>query len=319
MFFAKGQCDRGVSCLFAHSREEQRHVPNLWKTKPCVAFQRGACGHADGDCRYAHSRTWRHAELVHAARRASREERAFARSASFELGQSAAASSAAFLSPVAGGERPVPPFPGVNHRPALQSVMVGPVASHLMVGGPAAASHGLPDEEPTSPGTPYPVWYGVPGAWSSEVPEGSLEVPEPLEDHDLNDVAVAPSQTSPVRRTLRSPHLHLPAGAVPEHTLHVSPLLAAQDLHFAAQDLRPAEDVDGEEPTSHSSRGATPHDDTGRSRSGSSFLGSPTPPSPGTGRSGGSSSIRGRVVNTFLHFEEVADVCWSHGTGLISM
>lgn len=54
-FFLLGKCVRGSKCNFAHDND-LKPQPNLFRTKPCLAFMRsGKC--RDGDaCKYAHSR-----------------------------------------------------------------------------------------------------------------------------------------------------------------------------------------------------------------------------------------------------------------------
>lgn len=53
-FKAKGFCRNGVSCNFAHSKEEMNSRPCLSKTKICESFQVGRCTEGDS-CRFAHS------------------------------------------------------------------------------------------------------------------------------------------------------------------------------------------------------------------------------------------------------------------------
>lgn len=53
-FHAKGRCRLGRACTFAHSAEEVRKRPNLFKTQFCHNILRsGVCAFGDG-CKYAH-------------------------------------------------------------------------------------------------------------------------------------------------------------------------------------------------------------------------------------------------------------------------
>lgn len=54
-FHFAGRCSKGVSCTFAHTKEELVPLPDLSCTKLCpVLFSKGSC--EDGTCRFAHSR-----------------------------------------------------------------------------------------------------------------------------------------------------------------------------------------------------------------------------------------------------------------------
>mmetsp|Transcript_134289 Transcript_134289/g.233387 ORF Transcript_134289/g.233387 Transcript_134289/m.233387 type:complete len:269 (+) Transcript_134289:36-842(+) len=54
-FFPLGKCLRGKYCKFAHEENDLQPVPDLYRTKPCLALLRtGRC--KDGNaCKYAHS------------------------------------------------------------------------------------------------------------------------------------------------------------------------------------------------------------------------------------------------------------------------
>jgi len=54
-FNAKGKCQRGLSCTFAHGRAELQQPPDLYKTRLCSSLQwSGVCA-AGADCTFAHS------------------------------------------------------------------------------------------------------------------------------------------------------------------------------------------------------------------------------------------------------------------------
>jgi len=52
VFYAKGRCQRGTACAFAHSHAELAAPPDFSKTKPCYKFFRFQC--KDANCKYAH-------------------------------------------------------------------------------------------------------------------------------------------------------------------------------------------------------------------------------------------------------------------------
>ena len=52
VFYAKGRCQRGTACAFAHSYAELQAPPDFSKTKPCYKFFRHQCD--DANCKYAH-------------------------------------------------------------------------------------------------------------------------------------------------------------------------------------------------------------------------------------------------------------------------
>jgi len=52
VYHLKGACQYGNSCAFAHSCLELQSVPDLRKTRLCLAFERGGCN--DEDCSFAH-------------------------------------------------------------------------------------------------------------------------------------------------------------------------------------------------------------------------------------------------------------------------
>mmetsp|Transcript_3317 Transcript_3317/g.7349 ORF Transcript_3317/g.7349 Transcript_3317/m.7349 type:complete len:276 (+) Transcript_3317:173-1000(+) len=54
---ARGRCRYGLDCIFAHSPEELRRMPDLTKTKLCQAWLKGACPLEDSQCRFAHGST----------------------------------------------------------------------------------------------------------------------------------------------------------------------------------------------------------------------------------------------------------------------
>lgn len=54
-FFSTGQCARGQACSFAHSRQELRPQPDLYKTQLCLEFgKRGKCL-GGMECTFAHT------------------------------------------------------------------------------------------------------------------------------------------------------------------------------------------------------------------------------------------------------------------------
>eukprot|EP00403_Amphidinium_massartii_P015798 CAMPEP_0178423818 /NCGR_PEP_ID=MMETSP0689_2-20121128/27883_1 /TAXON_ID=160604 /ORGANISM="Amphidinium massartii, Strain CS-259" /LENGTH=218 /DNA_ID=CAMNT_0020045421 /DNA_START=93 /DNA_END=745 /DNA_ORIENTATION=+ len=55
-FNAKGKCRYGPSCMFAHSQEELKNVPDLLKTSLCQDFAEGKCPFSSELCPYAHGR-----------------------------------------------------------------------------------------------------------------------------------------------------------------------------------------------------------------------------------------------------------------------
>jgi hypothetical protein len=53
-FHAQGFCSKGDQCDFAHDLKDLQALPNLFRTRLCLAFQRtGKCKYPD-TCRYAH-------------------------------------------------------------------------------------------------------------------------------------------------------------------------------------------------------------------------------------------------------------------------
>jgi len=54
-FYAKGRCNRGQACTFAHGEGELQPVPDFFKTQLCIDFFRNGTCSFGGDCRYAHS------------------------------------------------------------------------------------------------------------------------------------------------------------------------------------------------------------------------------------------------------------------------
>jgi len=56
-FHAKGKCQKGESCKFAHGKTALKFKPDLSKTKMCATFRvNGACKYGE-DCTYAHDRS----------------------------------------------------------------------------------------------------------------------------------------------------------------------------------------------------------------------------------------------------------------------
>lgn len=55
-FHARGRCTRGSTCKFAHESQELQPVPDLHKTRPCLAFLRAGRCREGNACQYAHSR-----------------------------------------------------------------------------------------------------------------------------------------------------------------------------------------------------------------------------------------------------------------------
>jgi len=51
-FHKEGRCKYGASCVFAHSSEELKDMPDLRKTRICTAFTQGNCSNLD--CNFAH-------------------------------------------------------------------------------------------------------------------------------------------------------------------------------------------------------------------------------------------------------------------------
>jgi len=72
-FHVLGMCSKGGSCRFAHGRADLRPLPDLYRTKLCVALQRdGKCD--QDDCGYAHSNaelrhTWRQGDAQRQGKR----------------------------------------------------------------------------------------------------------------------------------------------------------------------------------------------------------------------------------------------------------
>mmetsp|Transcript_36830 Transcript_36830/g.68586 ORF Transcript_36830/g.68586 Transcript_36830/m.68586 type:complete len:203 (-) Transcript_36830:168-776(-) len=55
-FFAKGKCQKGEACKFAHGKTALKRKPDLSKTKICSAFKAtGMCKQGE-DCNFAHDR-----------------------------------------------------------------------------------------------------------------------------------------------------------------------------------------------------------------------------------------------------------------------
>lgn len=54
-FNARGKCGKGESCRFAHSADELKSLPDLYKTRPCLAFMRSGKCREGSSCQYAHS------------------------------------------------------------------------------------------------------------------------------------------------------------------------------------------------------------------------------------------------------------------------
>lgn len=52
VFYAKGRCNRGTACSFAHSHAELQAPPDFFKTSFCYNFRRRQCN--DANCKYAH-------------------------------------------------------------------------------------------------------------------------------------------------------------------------------------------------------------------------------------------------------------------------
>merc|ERR1719410_1400029 len=51
-FHKEGRCKYGAACVFAHSSEELKDMPDLRKTRICKAFTQGNCTNLD--CKFAH-------------------------------------------------------------------------------------------------------------------------------------------------------------------------------------------------------------------------------------------------------------------------
>jgi len=51
-YYQENHCNLGDDCLFAHSKSELQHGPDLYKTQICKDFMNGKCKHAD--CSFAH-------------------------------------------------------------------------------------------------------------------------------------------------------------------------------------------------------------------------------------------------------------------------
>jgi hypothetical protein len=63
-YWAKGTCNHGDDCAFAHTESEIQVMPNLSKTRMCEAFQQGKC--TDSNCTFAHNEEeLRPTELFH--------------------------------------------------------------------------------------------------------------------------------------------------------------------------------------------------------------------------------------------------------------
>lgn len=54
-FFPLGRCLRGRYCKFAHEESEVQPVPDLYRTKPCLALLRTGRCKEGVQCKYAHS------------------------------------------------------------------------------------------------------------------------------------------------------------------------------------------------------------------------------------------------------------------------
>ncbi|CAE8601054.1 unnamed protein product [Polarella glacialis] len=55
-YFARGLCDRGASCTYAHSASDLRPKPDLSRTSLCRTFMRAGLCTAGEECNYAHGR-----------------------------------------------------------------------------------------------------------------------------------------------------------------------------------------------------------------------------------------------------------------------
>ncbi|CAE8596696.1 unnamed protein product [Polarella glacialis] len=55
-YFARGLCDRGTSCAFAHCTSDLRSKPDLSRTSLCRTFMKAGLCTAGGECTYAHGR-----------------------------------------------------------------------------------------------------------------------------------------------------------------------------------------------------------------------------------------------------------------------
>jgi len=54
--FAKGKCNLGNACSFAHGENQLRSTNSFFKTTICIGFTKGSCLAGDS-CRYAHGDT----------------------------------------------------------------------------------------------------------------------------------------------------------------------------------------------------------------------------------------------------------------------
>lgn len=52
-FLEHGHCEKGENCTFAHGEDELRSTPDLFKTAICHLWSQGQCTSGDG-CRFAH-------------------------------------------------------------------------------------------------------------------------------------------------------------------------------------------------------------------------------------------------------------------------
>jgi len=57
VFFEKGSCKKGTSCSFAHGGVDTRVRPNLTKTVMCSSWQRRRACKAGDECKFAHGPT----------------------------------------------------------------------------------------------------------------------------------------------------------------------------------------------------------------------------------------------------------------------
>eukprot|EP00442_Polarella_glacialis_P028714 CAMPEP_0115096520 /NCGR_PEP_ID=MMETSP0227-20121206/29779_1 /TAXON_ID=89957 /ORGANISM="Polarella glacialis, Strain CCMP 1383" /LENGTH=225 /DNA_ID=CAMNT_0002490283 /DNA_START=103 /DNA_END=781 /DNA_ORIENTATION=- len=55
-YFARGLCDRGASCTYAHSASDLRPKPDLSRTSLCRTFMRAGLCTAGEECMFAHGR-----------------------------------------------------------------------------------------------------------------------------------------------------------------------------------------------------------------------------------------------------------------------
>ncbi|CAE8723637.1 unnamed protein product [Polarella glacialis] len=55
-YFARGLCDRGASCTFAHRASDLRAKPDLSRTSLCRTFMKAGLCTEGSECKYAHGR-----------------------------------------------------------------------------------------------------------------------------------------------------------------------------------------------------------------------------------------------------------------------